>query len=242
VIKTHHNRVAGIQKLIESGRIIEPLASFYKDEVREIGEELGIPAEFLNRHPFPGPGLAIRCLCSDTSAPVTRCDPGWLLPIRSVGVKGDSRSYHSVLALETVPEDDVAPELVNQNSEINRVVGLVYSRAALAEMRSSQATLTRERLKRLREADAIVRQLSEESGFEREVWQFPVVLIPIGAGDRPDSVVLRPIHSVDGMTAQAVRMPHELLHRMTHELLSVNGLCGVFYDLTHKPPGTIEWE
>jgi GMP synthase (glutamine-hydrolysing) len=100
VIKTHHNRVAGIQKLIETGRIIEPLASFYKDEVREIGEELGIPAEFLHRHPFPGPGLAIRCLCSETSAPVTRSDPGWLLPIRSVGVKGDSRSYHSVLALE----------------------------------------------------------------------------------------------------------------------------------------------
>ena len=97
VIKTHHNRVAGIQKLIESGRIIEPLASFYKDEVREIGEELSIPGEFLHRHPFPGPGLAIRCLCSETAAPVTRSDPGWLLPIRSVGVKGDSRSYHSCL-------------------------------------------------------------------------------------------------------------------------------------------------
>ena len=85
VIKTHHNRVAGIQKLIETGRIIEPLASFYKDEVREIGAELGIPGEFLHRHPFPGPGLAIRCLCSETAAPVTRSDPGWLLPIRSVG-------------------------------------------------------------------------------------------------------------------------------------------------------------
>ncbi len=242
VIKTHHNRVAGIQKLIESGRIIEPLASFYKDEVREIGEELGIPAEFLHRHPFPGPGLAIRCLCSDSTAPVTPCDPGWLLPIRSVGVKGDSRSYHSVLALDHMPEDDIATELVNRNSEINRVVGLIHARTPLAEMRSHQATLTRERLKRLREADAIVRQLSEESGFEREVWQFPVVLIPIGAADKPDSVVLRPIHSVDGMTAQVVRMPRELLHRMTHELLSVDGVCGVFYDLTHKPPGTIEWE
>ena len=242
VIKTHHNRVAGIQKLIETGRIIEPLASFYKDEVREIGEELGIPGEFLHRHPFPGPGLAIRCLCSDTAAPVTKSDDGWLLPIRSVGVKGDSRSYHSVLALESLPDDDIATELVNQNSEINRVVGLVHASVGIAEMQSSRATLTRERLKRLRQADAIVRQLSEESGFEREVWQFPVVLIPIGAGDKPDSVVLRPIHSVDGMTAQAVRMPHELLHKMTHELLWVSGICGVFYDLTHKPPGTIEWE
>ena len=242
VIKTHHNRVAGIQKLIESGRIIEPLSSFYKDEVREIGEELGIPAEFLHRHPFPGPGLAIRCLCSDAAAPVTRRDPGWLLPIRSVGVKGDSRSYHAVLALDNMPEDDIATELVNAMPDINRVVGLVHARVAIADMRSSHSTLTSERLGRLRQADAIVRQWSEESGFEREVWQFPVVLIPIGAGDNPDSVVLRPIHSIDGMTAQVVRMPHELLHRMTHELLSVNGVCGVFYDLTHKPPGTIEWE
>ena len=242
VIKTHHNRVAGIQKLIETGRIIEPLASFYKDEVREIGAELGIPAEFLHRHPFPGPGLAIRCLCSDEAAPVTRSDPGWLLPIRSVGVKGDSRSYHSVLALDNLPEDDVATELVNSRTDINRVVGLVHARVGMAEMQSSRATLTRERLKRLRQADAIVRQWSEESGFESQVWQFPVVLIPIGAGDKPDSVVLRPIHSVDGMTAQVVRMPRELLHRMTHELMSVNGICGIFYDLTHKPPGTIEWE
>ena len=242
VIKTHHNRVAGIQKLIEMGRLIEPLASFYKDEVREIGEELGIPGEFLNRHPFPGPGLAIRCLCSETSAAVTRADPGWMLPIRSVGVKGDSRSYHSVLALEGLPEDEIATDLVNRMMDINRVVGLVHARAPIAEMTSSPATLTEERLKRLRAADAIVRQLSEESGFDREVWQFPVVLIPLGAGDRPDSVVLRPIHSVDGMTAQVVRMPRQLLDGMTHELLAVNGICGVFYDLTHKPPGTIEWE
>ncbi len=64
VIKTHHNRVAGIQKLLAAKRIIEPLSSFYKDEVREIGAELGLAAEFLERHPFPGPGLAIRCLCS----------------------------------------------------------------------------------------------------------------------------------------------------------------------------------
>jgi GMP synthase (glutamine-hydrolysing) len=242
VIKTHHNRVAGIQKLMESGRIIEPLASFYKDEVREIGGELRIPAEFLHRHPFPGPGLAIRCLCSETSAPITRRDPGWLLPIRSVGVKGDSRSYHSVLALDHVPEDDVATELVNAMPDINRVVGLARARSPIAEMRSNPGTLTHERLERLRRADSIVRRCSDESGFERQVWQFPVVLIPVGAGAAPDSVVLRPIHSVDGMTAQVVRMPDALLRRMTDELLSVDGMCGVFYDLTHKPPGTIEWQ
>ena len=242
VIKTHHNRVAGIQKLIETGRIIEPLASFYKDEVREIGEELGISGEFLHRHPFPGPGLAIRCLCSETSAPVTRADPGWLLPIRSVGVKGDSRSYHSVLALDNVPVDDIATELVNAMSDINRVVGLVRSEFDIVEMRSRPATLTRQRLDLLRKADAIVRQLSAEAGFEQQVWQFPVVLIPVGVASARDSVVLRPIHSVDGMTAQVVRMPDLLMWRIADALLSEDGICAVFYDLTHKPPGTIEWE
>lgn len=241
VIKTHHNRVAGIQKLIESGRIIEPLASFYKDEVREIGAELKIPAEFLHRHPFPGPGLAIRCLCSESESPVERLGPGWLLPVRSVGVQGDSRSYRSVLALEQIPNDELATSLVNHNWEkINRVVGVV--RGDVAQMHSTKGTLTPDRLTRLRQADAIVRKLSEKSGFENQVWQFPVVLIPLGTADAPDSIVLRPIHSVDGMTAQVVRMPDNLLAEMANQLPKVAGIAGVFYDLTHKPPGTIEWE
>ena len=242
VIKTHHNRVAGIQKLIETGRIIEPLSSFYKDEVREIGAELGIPGEFLHRHPFPGPGLAIRCLCSETEAPVERREPGWLLPIRSVGVKGDSRSYQSVLALEHLPADELATELVNRSMDINRVVSVVKARAAISAMRSTASSITRERLARLRHADAIVRRLSDENGFEHKVWQFPVVLIPVGSAGAPDSIVLRPIHSVDGMTAQVVRMPDDLLLKMADELLKLEGICAVFYDLTHKPPGTIEWE
>jgi GMP synthase (glutamine-hydrolysing) len=181
---------------------------------------------------------------SDTlEAAVSRLEPGWLVPIRSVGVQGDSRSYRSVLALETLPGGELATELVNRMWEtINRVVGLVRSRTEIRAMRSTVGTLTRERLARLREADAIVRRLSEESGFEREVWQFPVVLIPFGNDAAPDSVVLRPIHSVDGMTAQVVRMPETLMQRMTDELMAVEGVCGVFYDLTHKPPGTIEWE
>ena len=81
VIKTHHNRVAGIQKLIEAGRIVEPLRSFYKDEVREIGRELGLPAELLDRHPFPGPGLAIRCLCSEVEAGVQATAEGYVMPV-----------------------------------------------------------------------------------------------------------------------------------------------------------------
>jgi len=100
LIKTHHNRVAGIRKLIASGRIVEPLRSFYKDEVREVGRELGLPAELLDRHPFPGPGLAIRCLCSSSDAEVQASAEGYVIPVRSVGVQGDSRSYAPVLAID----------------------------------------------------------------------------------------------------------------------------------------------
>jgi GMP synthase (glutamine-hydrolysing) len=97
-------------------------------------------------------------------------------------------------------------------------------------------------LERLRTADAGVRRLCHESGFDHHIWQFPVILIPLGTDDRPDSIVLRPVESVDGMTAQSARMPESLLQAICRELLAHPGICAVFYDLTHKPPGTIEWE
>ena len=242
VIKTHHNRVAGIQKLIECGRIIEPLTSFYKDEVREVGAELGISGEFLHRHPFPGPGLAIRCLCSAGEQPLERRVEGWLVPVRSVGVQGDSRSYRSILALESFPPGDEATGLVNRIGDINRVVALVASHATFKDLNVTRGFLSPERLARLRHCDAIVRRLTNETGFDTLVWQLPVVLIPLGTAAEPDSIVLRPIDSVDGMTAQVVRMPAELLDALSTELLAVPGLSAVFFDLTHKPPGTIEWE
>jgi GMP synthase (glutamine-hydrolysing) len=243
-IKTHHNRVPGIQRLIDAGRVIEPLSDYYKDEVRQIGRELGLPAELLDRHPFPGPGLAIRCLCAGESAPVKEVDEGVLLPIRSVGVQGDARTYRSALALEGPPEAAIeqAPDLINRLADVNRVVTCLASHAPLRELGSTPSTLSPERLGRLRCADAIVRRLSKESGFDRKVWQFPVVLIPVGTPGRPDSVVLRPIDSVDGMTASAVVMDRELLGRMTNALLEIDGVCAVFYDLSNKPPATIEWE
>src|SRR5207247_10922663 len=77
LIKTHHNRVAGIQQLIDEGRIIEPLASFYKDEIRAIGKQLGLAPALLDRHPFPEPGLAIRCLCTTSEARVELLAGGW---------------------------------------------------------------------------------------------------------------------------------------------------------------------
>ncbi|HWB86275.1 MAG TPA: glutamine-hydrolyzing GMP synthase [Bryobacteraceae bacterium] len=241
VIKTHHNRVAGIQKLIEAGRIVEPLKSFYKDEVREVGRELGLPAELLDRHPFPGPGLAIRCLCSEFDAPVRAVPEGFVIPVNSVGVQGDSRSYAPVLAVDSL-DHGRATELINRLSSINRVIGIVKTTAPLAGMQVRACSLTVPRLTLLRHADAIVRKLSLESGFDSLIWQFPVILIPLGTQKQPDSIVLRPVDSVDGMTAQSVPMEPGLLAKMSSELLQVEGIAGVFYDLTHKPPGTIEWE
>ena len=241
LIKTHHNRVAGIQALIDQGRIVEPLASFYKDEVRAIGRELSVAPELLDRHPFPGPGLAIRCLCSTTTAEPEHTPDGWILPVRSVGVQGDARTYRPVLALEDFPDSmEAAARLTNRIAGVNRVIVAVWTAEPTDKLRVHPASLSPDRLNRLRQADAIVRRLARD--FDASIWQFPVVLIPAGTANRKDSVVLRPIDSVDGMTASAVRMPAALLESIVKELREVEGIAGIFYDLTNKPPATIEWE
>lgn len=241
LIKTHHNRVAGIQKLIDEGRIVEPLKSFYKDEVREIGREIGLPSELLDRHPFPGPGLAIRCLCSEFDAPVKATAEGFVIPVHSVGVQGDARSYAPALAIDAF-DHNRATDLINRLPDVNRVVTAIAQRAPLGSMAVRACSLTPKRLDLLRRADAIVRRLSHEHDYDCRVWQFPVVLIPLGTPEAPESIVLRPIDSVDGMTAESVIMPEGLMKRMGAELLALPGIAAVFYDLTHKPPGTIEWE
>jgi GMP synthase (glutamine-hydrolysing) len=246
IIKTHHNRVAGIQKLIAAGRVVEPLKSLYKDEVRAVGRELGLPDQLLDRHPFPGPGLAIRCLCSKSELVVrpiriSEDQSAWIIPVHSVGVQGDERSYAPVLAIPSL-DHDLGTELINSRRDVNRVMAMVASHQPIETLRVRASLLTADRLERLRAADAAVRRLSHESGFDRAVWQFPVILIPLGTAERPDSVVLRPVESVDGMTAQSAHMPESLLTAISRELMAQTGICAVFYDLTHKPPGTIEWE
>jgi GMP synthase (glutamine-hydrolysing) len=218
---------------------VEPLKSLYKDEVREVGRELALPAELLDRHPFPGPGLAIRCLCSEFDAPVSPSPDGWILPVHSVGVQGDSRSYAPVLAIDSL-DHALATELINRRTDVNRA--LASSRAPVGQMQVRASSLTAGRIACLRRADAAVRRISHESGYDHQVWQFPVILIPLGIADAPESVVLRPVQSVDGMTAQSASMDAALLQRICAELLGMGGIAGVFYDLTHKPPGTIEWE
>jgi GMP synthase (glutamine-hydrolysing) len=162
-------------------------------------------------------------------------------------VQGDSRSYAPVLAIEAFPSaaarlQDEATELVNRSADVNRVIACVAARGPMEHERVFASSITHGRLALLRRADGIVRDLSHSSGFDAKVWQFPVILIPLGSGESRDSVVLRPIYSVDGMTADSVTMPDELLRKMAAELLEIPEIAGVYYDLTHKPPGTIEWE
>ncbi len=172
VIKSHHN-VGGLPAQMKL-KLIEPLRELFKDEVRLIGRELGIPDELLMRHPFPGPGLAVRIL----------------------------------------------------------------------------GEVTQEKCDLLRRADAIVIEELHRSGQYHQVWQAFAVLLPIASvgvmGDERTyerAVAIRAVTSVDGMTADWARLPHEVLAQMSNRIVSeVRGINRVVYDITSKPPGTIEWE
>jgi GMP synthase (glutamine-hydrolysing) len=146
-----------------------------------------------------------------------------------------------VLAIDTV-DHARATEIINRVARVNRVIAVLAQTGLLTDVKVRRSSLSPQRLERLRRADAIVRRLSQESGFDARIWQFPVVLIPAGTEQQPDSVVLRPIDSVDGMTAAAVPIPDAVAEAMTRDLLAIPGIHSVFLDLTHKPPATIEWE
>jgi GMP synthase (glutamine-hydrolysing) len=172
VIKSHHN-VGGLP-IDMKFQLVEPLRELFKDEVRKVGAELGLDDRFVYRHPFPGPGLAVRIL-----GPVTE-----------------------------------------------------------------------ERLALLREADAIVQEEVEREGLIRELWQAFAVLLPIRSvgvmgDDRTyeNVAALRIVTSMDGMTADWAKVPYEVLERMSTRIVNeVRGINRVVYDITSKPPGTIEWE
>lgn len=259
-IKTHHNRVEQIVKMIESGNVIEPLEQLYKDEVRELGVELGLPSELIWRHPFPGPGLAIRVLCSDgkkeKSKKLTETgkkaakrarELGFslrILPLKSVGVQGDLRTYAWPVLLEGKLEWDrlerASTTLTNEFEEINRVVLAVKPK--IRSLKLVKSALTKKRLNLLREADAIANEGIIKAGLYRAIWQFPVILLPLNVNEKGEAIVLRPIESKEAMTAEFFRLKEKVLEQIAGRILKLNGIGAVFFDVTNKPPATIEWE
>jgi GMP synthase (glutamine-hydrolysing) len=171
-IKSHHN-VGGLPETMKL-KLVEPLRFLFKDEVRKIGAELGIPAEMLNRHPFPGPGLAIRIL----------------------------------------------------------------------------GEVTEEKVQLLQDADKVYTDHLKKSGLYNEVWQAGTILLPVKSvgvmGDERTyefTVALRAVTSVDGMTADWAHLPYEFLANVSNDIInSVKGINRVVYDISSKPPATIEWE
>ena len=172
VIKSHHN-VGGLPEKMRM-KLVEPLRELFKDEVRELGRNLGLPEAYLTRHPFPGPGLAVRIL------------------------------------------GEVTPEKVAV----------------------------------LQEADAIVREEIKKAGLYEKIWQAFGVLLPVkSVGVMGDSrtyewtLAIRSVDSVDAMTADWTHLPYELLGKMSNRIINeVPKINRVVYDITSKPPGTIEWE
>ncbi len=172
MIKSHHN-VGGLPKNMKF-QLVEPLKCLFKDEVRQLGIELGLPKEIVWRQPFPGPGLAVRCL------------------------------------------GDITPD----------------------------------KLRILRRADAIVVEEMKASGLYYKTWQTFAVLLPVRSvgvqGDERTydwTLAIRAVESQDGMTADWVRLPYDLLEKISLRITNeVRGLNRIVFDLTSKPPGTIEWE
>jgi GMP synthase (glutamine-hydrolysing) len=171
-IKSHHN-VGGLPDFMKL-KLAEPLRTLFKDEVREIGKELKVPSEILGRHPFPGPGLGIRII------------------------------------------GDVTPEKVN----------------------------------RLQEADYIFISELKNQGYYNKIWQAGAIYLPVQSvgvmGDErtyENVIALRAVSSLDGMTADWVDLPHSLLADISNKIINqVKGINRVVYDISSKPPATIEWE
>jgi GMP synthase (glutamine-hydrolysing) len=258
-IKTHHNRVYEIEKMIAEGRIIEPVKDLYKDEVRNLGIELGIPSELVQRHPFPGPGLAIRILAS----PADKIEPSLtdeadklqqlaidkvlftqLLPIKSVGVMGDFRTYnHPVLftyknhshCWKTLR--NAARIVINNMGTVNRA--LYATGDERKEYFMGKNSLNKNACDQLRVVDHI---LMREVAHLKDIWQMPVVQLPLFDSRKRQVYVMRPVTSLDAMTADFYEMDYEFLIVLIKKIKQIPFVADLLYDITSKPPATIEWE
>ena len=282
-IKTHHNRVAGIQELIAKGLIIEPIRDLYKDEVRAIGKKLGLPDELVMRHPFPGPGLSINVLCNDGKAnekdaeelPLAqkelddikldmfceKCQAGLkrsVLPVRSVGVQGDFRTYRFPALLTFADEGDgfyhfpdkrekieaCSSTITNKAKYINRTCIKLFQRPGLADsdLKIQEGYCDRRRLDQLREVDNIVLTELHKSGWYKKIFQHLTIDLPYASTADHATFVLRPVISEDVMTARFAMLPKELLSTIVHKIAELPFVDALYFDATNKPPATFGWE
>ena len=282
-IKTHHNRVDGIQKLIEKGLIIEPLKELYKDEVRLMGKKLGLEDELVMRHPFPGPGLSINVLCSDgtfsdkdkdefkkaekeiASAVIDsfcpECTAGLkrsVLPVRSVGVQGDFRTYRFPAVLEFKSEGDgffhipgarekveeASSGITNSAKFLNRTLVKLYQKPSVkdSDLKIMEAYCTKERLDLLREVDAIVLDELHKSGWYSKIFQHLTIMLPYASSKESASFVLRPVCSEDVMTARFAWFDEELFKTIVRRIAALPFVDALYFDATNKPPATFGWE
>ncbi len=273
-IKTHHNDVPLIQEQRKKGLIVEPNRDWHKDEVRKVGRMLGLPEELVMRHPFPGPGLAIRIICAEKPYLTDTYDEAnnqlkalaqeagleaVLLPVQSVGVQGDSRSYRYVAALKgdlsKLSWSEIralAQKIPNRIHQINRVALLLSDKALPEQVRQINPTLLNPvSLEKLRVLDHIVTEGFRQQGLHDGISQLFTVMVPVDTAqeaERPPkhSVVIRAVVTSDYMTARPASLlqeiPLEFIRNLAEELSSQPNVDLVLYDITSKPPATVEWE
>lgn len=304
-IKTHHNDTELVRALRQQGRVIEPLKDFHKDEVRALGVDLGLPQSLVQRHPFPGPGLAIRVICAEepfiggdfketetalgilvnfSQAPHTQLLSrlkesttmdeqtllidisskvdlsSTLLPIKSVGVQGDCRTYSYVAALSSDQPPNwpilfsLAKLIPRVLHNINRVV-YVFGSAVQHPIEDITPTLlTTGVLSTLRQCDHLAHEALRDHDEVQHVSQMPVIIVPLHFDRNPESrepssrrsIVIRTFITADFMTGVPAvpgkDLPEDVVFDMHDRLMKVPGTSRIMYDLTAKPPGTTEWE
>jgi GMP synthase (glutamine-hydrolysing) len=240
--------------MIGRGKVIEPLAELYKVEVRELGETLGLPGKLVWKHPFPGPGLSVRLLCSRGEPDTTEFErivpevervaarfglEAAVLPIRSVGVKADLRAYEHPVMLSG---DAAWEKLLEGAGTIFRdVLGVNRCLWNLAGGRPKffkplAASVTRQRLDLLREADAAVMEGLSRHKIYDDIWQCPTIFVPTEIDGRGrELVIVRPIHSERAMTAAPARFPGALIAELRSAILALPGISGLALDITSKP-------
>ncbi len=283
-IKTHHNRVQGIQDLIEKGLIIEPIRDLYKDEVRVIGKKLGLDDELVMRHPFPGPGLSINVLCNDGESWSSKDDEELagakkeldeikidmfcanctadlkrtVLPVRSVGVQGDFRTYRFPALLTFKDEgngfyhfpgkrekiEECSSTITNAAKYINRTCIKLYQKPSVKDedLKLQKGFCDRRRLDQLREVDNIVLTELHKSGWYNKIFQHLTIDLPYASSEDKATFVLRPVISEDVMTARFAMLPQDLLSTIVHKIAELDFVDALYFDATNKPPATFGWE